>query len=97
FVAKSAQQMGEKIPRMPITKVITGGLKAAPTVGVIVGTQMGVQKVVEKALTKNDPSFTSMLASSLIVGGVSAPALAAFNAQTMGRTIRESLKALSIR
>lgn len=65
---------------------------------------MVVQNLFEKTLKtlvkgtndKQDPSqgFVFMLISSMIVGGISAPALAVFNGQTMGRTIGESLKSL---
>jgi hypothetical protein len=102
FVAKSAQQIGKPIPRMTIKEALKGGVQAAPTIGVIVGTQMIMQNAVEKALMENignngKPSFTSMLVSSVIVGGISAPALAVFNGQTMGRTVTESLRSLSVK
>src|ERR1700722_1732519 len=100
FVAKSAQQIGEPIPRMTVKEALKGGVKAAPTIGAIVGTQMIAQNAVEKILVKNSgnngkPSFVSMLASSIIVGGISAPALAVFNGQKMGCTVTESLRSLS--
>lgn len=100
FVAKSAQQLGEPIPRMSIYEALKGGYKAAPTIGTIVGTQMIVQGIVEKELkhsgdSKEPACFSSMLASSALVGGLSAPALAVFNGQTMGRHALDSLKALT--
>lgn len=100
FIAKSAQQTGNPIPKMLVMSVFKEGFKAAPTIGVIVGTQMIAQNAVEKALKKNKTgqekeSFMTMLASSIIVGGVSAPTLAVFNGQTMGRSIQASLKELS--
>ncbi|MBS3904359.1 MAG: hypothetical protein KGZ39_03430 [Simkania sp.] len=101
FIAKSALQVGAPIPKMPIIEVLKGGFKAAPTIGAIVGTQIAVQKAVEKVLAKGShgdqetASSARILASSMIVGGASAPALAVFNGQTMGRSIVESLKKLT--
>ena len=102
FVAKSAQQIGKPIPKMTFKEMLVGGLKVSPTIGFIVGTQMIVQNIAEKALMKNsknsdEPNFLQMLASSVLVGGISAPALAVFNRQTMGQTVAESLKSLSAR
>ncbi len=99
FIAKSAQQLGKPAPRMAPIEALKQGVKAAPTVGVIVGTQMVVQTIVENQLfgmnKRKAPSFLSMLASSIIVGIISAPALAVFNGQTMGRSIKASLQSLS--
>jgi hypothetical protein len=104
FVAKSAQQLGNPIPRMSVKEALKGGCKTAPTIGVIVGTQMAVQRVVEKALVErsNDqkdrsPSFGAMFVISMFVSGGSVPALVAFNGQTMGRTVAASLRSLSAR
>jgi hypothetical protein len=106
FVAKSALQLGEKsIPRMSIVESLTKGIKAAPTIGVIIGTQMIVQMLVENALLRANKktdqklplSFSAMLVSSMIVGAISAPALAVFNGQTMGQTVMKSLKSLSVK
>jgi hypothetical protein len=88
FTAKSALQTGGVIPSL--TQSLRQGCKAAPTIGVIVGTQIGIQKALEKAFY-SPSSFTSILASSLTVGTLSAPALAVFNGQTMGRTVLESV------
>ncbi|QLH36973.1 MAG: hypothetical protein HWD61_13215 [Parachlamydiaceae bacterium] len=99
FVAKSAMQLGQPLPKMTVKEVLQEGGKAAPTIGIIVGTQMIVQSVAENAFMKNtkneQPSFKLMIASSLLVGGFSAPALAVFNAQTMGRSVADSLKSLT--
>jgi hypothetical protein len=99
MVAKSAQQRGQPIPSMTVLENLKGGLKAAPTVGAIVGTQMVVQRLVEKALTKESDTenLSSTLASSAIVGIASAPVLAVFNGQTMGLSVRESIQKFSIR
>lgn len=97
MIAKSAQQKGLPIPDMSFKTSVKEGIKAAPIVGVIVGTQMVVQSVVEKVLSgkSSSKSLASTLASSAIVGTASAPVLAVFNGQTMGWTVRESLRRFS--
>lgn len=98
FVVKSAQQVGNPIPRMSMREAFVGGLRASPTIGMIVGTQMGVQKVVENAMDanqNNSSDIASKLASSLVVGAVSSPLLAVFNGQTMGKTMMSSLRSLT--
>jgi hypothetical protein len=97
MVAKSAQQKGQAIPTMPLMEILKGGVKAAPTVGAIVGTQMVLQSLLEKTLTgqSNAGSLSSTFASSAVVGTASAPVLAVFNGQTMGWSVRESLRRFS--
>jgi hypothetical protein len=99
MMVKSAQQKGERAPSITFMTGLKEGIKAAPTVGTIVGTQMALQKVVEKALNANseEKKLSSTLASSAIVGTLSAPVLAVFNGQTMGWGIRESLRKFSLR
>ncbi len=97
MIAKSALQRGMPVPKMTLLKGMQEGLKAAPTVGAIVGTQMVVQNAVEKTIVgeSNNKSLPSMLASSAVVGAVSAPVLAVFNGQTMGWSVLESLRRFS--
>jgi hypothetical protein len=99
MVAKSAQQKGQSVPAMNFMASVRGGVKAAPTVGAIVGTQMVLQSLIEKALAgqSNAGSLSSTLASSAVVGTASAPVLAVFNGQTMGWTVRESLQKFSVK
>jgi hypothetical protein len=98
FEAKSDQQLGKPIRPINLKKSLIEGRNAAP----IIGIQMAIQNVVEKALMKqfqNDPKerppFAAMLISSMIVGFLSTPPLAIFNGKAMGQTPMESLKALS--
>jgi hypothetical protein len=97
MVAKSAQQKGQPVPAMTILEGVKAGIKAAPTVGGIVGTQMVFQRFVEGYLVgdSKQPSFFTLLASSGIVGMGSSPILAIFNGQTMGWGVRESLRRFS--
>lgn len=99
LVAKSAQQKGQAIPSLTLLEGIKGGIKAAPTVGAIVGAQMMLQGGIEKALSdrnsQGDLLFT--LVSSAAVGVFSAPFLAVFNGQTLGWTVSKSLREFSLR
>lgn len=101
FVAKSALQLDQPVPRMSAKEALWKGCKAAPTIGTIVGTQLVSQNVLEAAMshfsgkTGEKSSFEQMVLSSALVGAVSAPALAVFNGQTRGFSARESLRKLS--
>lgn len=95
MVAKSALQKGLPIPSATLIEKTKMGIKAAPTVGAIVGLQMVVQGAVEKRLFGESKSLSSTLASSAIVGAASAPFLAVFNGQTMGWGLLESLRNFS--
>jgi hypothetical protein len=99
LVAKSALQKGETIPLRNFRNSFAGALKASPTVGAIVGTQMIFQKFIEKQLISNNesPTLQSSVVSSLFVGMASAPILAVFNGQTMGWSVKESLRKFSLK
>lgn len=96
MVAKSALQRGQKVVPMTFASAVRGGIGAAPTVGVIVGTQMIAQSVLQSAMGK-ESGLASTLASSAIVGIVSAPPIAIFNGKTMGWSVWESLRRISFR
>lgn len=96
MIAKSAMQKGLPTPRMTSTNLlqgIKGGFEAAPTVGVMVGTQMLLQGRIEQALVKTFPNlFTEdsnkakaslTLSSSVLVAGLSSPFLSVYNGKTM--------------
>ena len=102
FVAKTALQMGKPAPIMSVKECLVRGLKASPTIGSIVGTQMAVQSLVETQMRyyfakegRPPPDWVAMMVSTLFVGGASAPLLAVFNGQSSGLTIKQSVKALS--
>lgn len=101
FVVKSSQQMGKSIPKFHFLEAFKGGVKAAPTIGVVIGTQIAVQGAVEEFFQKHfqldKNSFALSCLSSLTVAAISAPALAVFNGQTMGKTMKESLASLSFK
>lgn len=102
FMLKSALQLNQPVPNFEWS-VIRGGLRASPTIGMIVGTQMiaqdRIEKCVMKAINNPDPKgFMSMFISAALVGLISAPALAIFNGQTIkDRTMKDSLRMLSKR
>ncbi|HLB52201.1 MAG TPA: hypothetical protein VJK48_00640 [Chlamydiales bacterium] len=99
MIAKSFQQKGQAVPPMTFTASLKEGVKAAPTVGIIVGAQMVLQNLVETALVGESAkkSTSTALVSSAIVGTFSAPVLAIFNGQTMGWTIRQSIQRFTLR
>lgn len=99
MIAKSAQQKGEPVSYMTLRDGLRAGVRAAPTVGAIVGTQMVLQKRVEKMVSQHfeGDGVRAAFASSAVVGTASAPVLAVFNGQTMGWTVRESLRRFSAR
>jgi hypothetical protein len=95
LIAKSALQQGKPVPRIGLLACFKEGVKASPTVGVLVGGQMIVQPVIEKVLAiiasrlsdqedkPQPPSLLRTVAASGIVGLLSVPPIAVFNAQTM--------------
>ncbi len=99
FVYKSAEQAGKIKPNMPTIKWMQEGVKASPTIGFIVGSQIIIQRIVEQILFNKEEqqkdTFSKIFLSSMIVGALSAPSLAAFNAQTMKKPIIQSIKELS--
>lgn len=97
MIAKSAQQKGKPVPSLTFMDGVKEGVKAAPAVGAIVGTQMVFQSIIEKALAgeSNPGGLFTTLASSAIVGIASAPVQAVFNGYTMGWTVRKSLRRFS--
>lgn len=97
FVAKGAKQKGQPVPHMTVLEGCRAGLTSAPTVGTIVGVQIVLQKVFEKALLggNHQANVTSALASSALVAAASAPCLAVFNGQAMGQGVKETLHKLS--
>ena len=94
LMEKSAQQRGLPVPRIPILTGLKEGVKAAPNVGLIIAIQLALQQKIENALTGDESksSLPSKLGSSALVGVVSIPPLAFFDGQTMGWTMRETLR-----
>jgi hypothetical protein len=112
MIAKSALQKGELAPSMTFKNVLNGirrGCGAAPTVGLLVGTQMILKGRVDQALVKTFPHLFAegsnqanaglTLASSAVVGVISSPFLAVYNGKTMvpAWTVRESLSRFSLK
>ncbi|ADI37923.1 putative membrane protein [Waddlia chondrophila 2032/99] len=101
FIIKSAQQLGKPAPRMTVFRGLWEGLRASPTIGAVIGAQLVIQEIAEKKLFTppiegQQPSLLSMLVSSAFVGTLSAPGLAVFNGQSMGKSLMQSLKGLSL-
>jgi hypothetical protein len=96
---KSLEQQGLPISSLSYRASLKNGFKAAPTVGIIVATQMSLASCLERELSTRWGSKSPVITvlSSFFVGAGSAPILAIFNGQTMGWTIRDSLRRFSIR
>lgn len=94
FAAKSDLQRGMQVTPLSYRNWFKGGVEAARPVGVLVGAQMVVQPVVERALNgeSNHSGVWSTFASSGIVGGLSSPFVAVFNGNTMGWDWKKSLR-----
>jgi hypothetical protein len=91
---KSAQQRGE-VPSTTFREGFKKGMGAAPTVGLLIGMQDMLQRVVEKKLQGEEaqPTLLTKLASSALVGIASSPVVAVFNGQTLkGGGVIESLR-----
>jgi len=94
-IKASEKQLGIKPERLTVIKGLSRGVKAAPVVGVIVGTQMVAHKFFSKYLFGGKKDFWTNFAASALVGGISAPLLAIFNGYTMGQDIQTTLRKFS--
>lgn len=83
-VKSSLQIEGGDLATIKQMESLKLGLRAAPTVGLIVGAQMITQEKLEKTLFKEKDVY-SKLASSAMVGAISSPLLAYFNHQTLAK------------
>ncbi len=96
FIAKSALQAGVPMPRLTLFQL----LKSGTTAGLIMGAQCTVQDEIEKIcqprLTQYGKGIATVSSAS-IVGAISAPFLAVFNGKTMGYSVTEALKKLSLK
>ncbi len=99
LIGKTWQQKGLTIPPLTLWNGVKEGVVNAPKVGAIIGVQMGLQNVVEKALGEhvNPEGMTGKLVSSAIVGMVSSPFLAIFNGGAAKLSTRESFRRLSLK
>lgn len=100
FIAKSAMQEGKPFPRINFFAAMKAGINAAPIVGAMVGSQMIAQERFEKAVISWFPKLNETLittVSSVAIGGISAHALAAFNAVTRFSSPIEAIKNLTMR
>lgn len=111
FRVKSALQLEQPFPKMPVCKIVFESLRESPMLGLIVGAQLCAQdffennlkRMIEKSNLQNCKPFNNpakseqmiSFASSVLVGGATAPLLAIFNGRTMGFTILGAVKNLS--
>lgn len=104
FAVKTAQQLQKPIPTMSALEVLMGGLRLAPTVAGLVGTQMVLQNASERKIKRlfgnpEDKAATLVetAASSLLVGAMSAPGIAIFNGQAAKQSPLTSLRNLTVK
>jgi len=98
FAAKSAQQIGDPLPRMTVLQALSKGVKSAPSPGTAVGVQMILQdKVDQYCQTYFGEGLYSKFASSGLIGIATAIPLGIYNGQTMGYTMAHSFQRLSLK
>jgi hypothetical protein len=93
---KTALQLGLKPRPFCFGKSLFEGLKAAPTMGSVIGAQLSAQKLLENQLNET-PTIQDIALSSIVVGGASTPFWAILNGQTMGWSSKKSLKELTFK
>jgi len=96
FVVKSAQQLGKEVPRFSLIEAVRGGLRASPTIGATVGTQMIAQNALKRRSGGED-NLQKKALTAAAVGFISSVPYAVFNGQTMGRTALEAFRAIKPR
>lgn len=95
LVKKSALQASKPM-ELSYAECFKMGMKAAPTVGGLVGYQMVLNERIERSLNlQKDSSFTSKLAVAAVVASLSTPLIALVNGQALGQKGLLPLKNLS--
>jgi hypothetical protein len=98
LVWKSRNQLGLNRPTFNLNNSIFGGIKAAPTIIGIIGTQMILTNGINNGLTMLGlDGLQSKVCSLLSVSILSIYPLALFNGQTMGVNWKESLRSISLK
>ncbi len=104
FAVKTAQQLQKPLPTMSALEALMGGIRLAPTVAGLVGTQMVLQNACERKLNQlfgnpedQGATLIETAASSLLVGGMSAPGIAIFNGQAANQSPLASLRNLTVK
>jgi hypothetical protein len=98
FEVKTSQQTAAPIPMFLPSQALRNGLHAAPITGAMIGAQRVAQLGFEKAMQSSPQekeSFLSAMVSAAFVGCVSTHPMAIFQGLTRGKTVDESLKALT--
>lgn len=80
FLAKSALQNGNSVPKTSWLQGMRVGLKASPSVGGLVGAQM----FLHKSIASEEPNIIELFRNAVIVGAISSPITAGFNIKGMG-------------
>ena len=104
FAVKTAQQLGQPIPKMNPLEVLKGGVKMSPTVAGLVGLQMILQGSVEQKIQSfvgHSPGQPATLfetaASSSVIGTLLSPLTAIFNGQGAKQSPIQSLRNMTLK
>ncbi len=97
LIAKSAKQKGSPTPLMKVRDLFQLSLKAAPSVGALVGSQIVAQSYVEKWIeeARGAKDLTSMATAAALVGTLTAPFSAIFNGITLKQSLSHSMRSMS--
>ncbi len=84
FQVKTALQLQQPLPKFNPVRALWDGAKTAPTIALVIGTQLWTSDQLKARLFKGrDPDFFSTLFISTVVGAASAYPLAVFNGRTL--------------
>lgn len=82
LIVKTAQQLGKTVPKWGFDS-LSKGVKAAPFIGGIIGSQMVGDELIKKtAFMQKQEGFSRAFLSAMIVGAATSPILAGFQAIT---------------
>lgn len=100
FQVKSAQQTGDPIPPYAPFTALRQGVKTAPLVGAMIGSQRIFQNLFERLMQQGEnknESFVMPFISAAVVGFATAPFMAIFSGLSQGKKANQALRQLSIK
>lgn len=94
FARKAAIQSGSNLPLFNFENSVLGGIKTIPTIASTVGLQLILQESIQTKINESNlyNSWQSSFLASSIVGFLTAIPLGIFQGQTLGFSIKTSLK-----
>lgn len=102
FIYKSERQLGNPFSPLTPKEALVRGFKAAPMLGLTVGSQMLLQQKIERILVRLFPTheksdFSILMSSSAIVAVLASPGLAIINGFTQKHSIMRTLRHLTFK